>query len=96
MPILKESKKSKKRHRENPEESSVCAVSEEYDECKDLRLLIEALDAEKKRDSFVYQQPAPPKPVDAKKSNKGPHHAGPFITGEFCTETAAISNYRRQ
>jgi hypothetical protein len=72
----KESKKEKKKRlRENPEESRVS-----YDEQHDLSLLLAAFQLERK-------QNAPPEYVPVKAKPKGPHHGGPFITGDFCTET---------
>lgn len=72
----KESKKEKKkRHRENPEESRVS-----YNEQHDLLLLQAAFQMERKQNT-------PPEYVPVKAKPKGPHHGGPFITGDFCTET---------
>ena len=56
---------------------------------------MECLEQEKKKDSFVYVPPAPPIKEQTKKSARGPHHGGPFLGGDFCTETGAASNHRR-
>jgi hypothetical protein len=63
-------------------------------EQNDLKLLNEAFFAEKKKEVIpVY---IPPKPVQKPNAVKGPHHGGPFITGDFQTETVAASNQLRR
>jgi len=72
--------KKKKRHRENPEETA--EKPEAQMEVDDLDRFISAVVQTDQKASLksIAKQPAPVK-------HKGPHHNGPFITGEFLSES---------
>lgn len=55
-----------------------------------------AFETERPKDLDQYHQtPSVIKQTPTKPNAKGPHIGGPFITGDFCSETVAASNLKK-